>query len=102
MRFKDWLLSEIGDGGATTSWMHGGIQDIPGSGLNTNLPVQSKISTKDGSDKLAKDDDKVDPGKLFGFKSRADRNRTKERESGWIDKNKRRIPMTVIPSDIMY
>lgn len=94
MRFKQWLIQieGMGGGGAATSMMHGGISGLPGSALNTNMPVQSKISTKDGCDKMQPDgaDDKIDPDKLFNFRSHGDKKAAAERRSQWIDMNRRR------------
>ncbi len=105
MRFKEWFLKSEAIGGAATSIMHGGIQDLPTSRLNINLPVQSKISCKDGSDKVPPDaaDAKRRPDDVFGFRSPEDRNRAKERASQWIDMNRRRVGRFVtVPPDTIY
>jgi hypothetical protein len=101
MRFKEWLESI---GGAATSIMHGGLQDLPGSRLNINLPVRSKISTKDGCDKAEPDaaDGKMKPDAVFGFRSPEDRNASAERAARWIDKNRKRVHTTRIPPDTIY
>jgi hypothetical protein len=101
MGFKAWLES---NGGAATSIMHGGLQDMPGERLNMNLPVASKISTKDGSDKIQPDDADglKKPDSIFGFRSPQDKKRTIERGSKYIDMNKKRVPMERIPPDTIY
>lgn len=101
MRFKAWLES---NGGAATSIMHGGVQDLPGERLNYNLPVRSKISTKDGSDRAGTDDadGRKGPDSVFGFRSPEDRKASAERRANYIDKNRKRIPMERIPPDTIY
>lgn len=100
MTFKQWFENN----GATTSLMHGGIQDLPGERLNTNYPVQSKYATKDGSSKVGFDvaDGKTAPDKKFGFTSREDKIKSIERKSKYIDKDRKSIPMEIIPPDIIY
>jgi hypothetical protein len=104
MRFKDWFLNNediAATGSVAASSMSGGIQDVPGDLLNTNLPVQSKISTKDGSSKPTPDaaDRQRSAEKTFGFKSQADKNASRERQANWIDKNRRMVRVTNIPPD---
>jgi hypothetical protein len=84
--------------------MHGGLQDMPTARLNLNLPVQSKISTKDGSSKTPLDhaDGLKKPDDVFGFKSPEDKIRTRERHAQYIDRNRKMVPMTRIPPDIIY
>lgn len=94
MKFKQWL-QEIG-----TPLAHGGIQDFPGEELNTNLPVQSKLSTKDGSSKLTNGPD-ANADRAFGFKSR-DKKGSPESRAKIIHRDKRGIPMERIPPDIVY
>lgn len=91
-------------GGAATSGMHGGIQNIPGEFLNTNLPVRSKISTSDGVPSNYPPTGKKikDPDKSFGFKTRKSKKDSKERRSKTIDKKGRRVPITSIPPDVVY
>lgn len=98
MRFKDWL--EVS--GVATSLLHGGIQDLPGERLNTNFPVRSKISTKDGSDQTAADDLSPSPERVFGINKPKDHNARSERGAQYIDKNKRKAPMEIVPPDIIY
>lgn len=102
MRFKQWLHAEAE--GAATTMMHGGIQDVPGAQLNLNLPVRSKISTKDGSDAEPPDaaDEARPPEQTFGFRSPSDRNASRERAAQWIDKGRRRARFVTIPPDTIY
>lgn len=105
MRFKQWLLQSESSGGAATSIMHGGLQDNPYATLNMNLPVQSKIMTKDGSDKVPDDPfemgDWKKPDKLFKL-SPTDKLRSRERPSQWIDKSRRRARFVTVPPDTIY
>ena len=94
MRFRDWFLSEdVYDGG--------NLQNFPGQNLNTGLPVASKISTKDGSDKIRPDaaDGQKNPDAVFGFRSPMDKNRTRERRPNWIDTDRRRAPVSSAPPE---
>lgn len=104
MRFKDWFLSNediVAVGSVSASSMSGGMQDAPGDMLNMNLPVQSKISTKDGSSKLPRDsaDSMRSAEKTFGIRSQADKKASLERQANWIDKNRRMVRFTNIPPD---
>lgn len=92
MRFKQWLEM------AGSPVMHGGIEQIPGGNLNLNMPVASKISTKDGTSGVGPDsyDDKIKPDKLF----KLGRNADVERRSQWIDTaRKRNGRMVTVPPD---
>lgn len=97
MRFKQWLEFETG----TIATGSAGMQDFPGSNLNTNYPVLSKISCKDGSSK-SPEDDTPSPDKVFGFRSPSDKKATTKRSSQWINKNSRPVPISTIPPDIIY
>lgn len=80
------------------------IQNHPGDNLNSNLPVLSKISCKDGSSKQPMDgaDNMISPDKIFGFQSPSDKKDSRKRGTQWINKNSRRAPITTIPPDIIY
>ena len=99
MRFKEFLkLEMLGSPGNS-------VQDRPGANLNTALPVQSKISTKDGSDAPVPDaaDGKIKPDDLFHFRSSADKKAAAKRSQQWIDNNRKTAGRTVtIPPDIIY
>jgi hypothetical protein len=100
MRFKDWLLSEYGGGGgAATSIMHGGIQDIPGEKTHADFPVRSKYVTPDAKSDTT-DQPKPRPeekaAKKFGFDDPSDKEEARERLASWIDKRKRSTPLRVL------
>ncbi len=101
MRFKQWLEFQ---NGTTSLSAQSGVQNFPGANLNTNLPVRSKISCKDGSDEQPLDsaDKGPSPDNLFGFKSPTDKNAANKRKTDWINKNSRRALVTTIPPDITY
>jgi hypothetical protein len=104
MRFKDWFHKEEYGGIASGEMLQGGRSDLPAARLNTNMPVQSKLSCKDGSDKPEPDayDDKVKPDQLFHFRSPADKNATRERQSQWIDRSRRKARFVSVPPDTIY
>lgn len=95
MKFKQWL--EFDSGLATAA--NGSDQLFPGSNLNDKLPVQSRISCKDGSDKIPRGPDHIPPGKLFGFRTPTDKKATDKRSSEYINTNSRRAAITTIPPD---
>ena len=97
MRFRDWLFEYGGGLGATTSIMHGGLDDPAGKD-NTNIGVRSKLN---GPAQPA-DSEQMEPSpdKTFGFNRFLDRKRSKERGSKRINKQKR--PMRNDVSDIIY
>lgn len=102
MKFKEWLYQEFESGVFVKG--NGNTQDFPGANLNTGMPVASKISTKDGSDKEPPDsmDGKTPPDTVFGFRSPSDKKATNKRRSQWLNTNSRRAPITTIPPDIIY
>lgn len=105
MRFKDWFQLEYSGGTAVADMLSGGRTELPVANNNANLTgVQSKYVTKDGSDKLQPDGfaGKIKPDNLFHFKTRRDKNDTKERRSQWIDKNGKRAQFSKIPPDTIY
>ena len=96
MKFKQCL--EFDSGLATAA--NGSDQLFPGSNLNDKLPVQSRISCKDGSDKITRDPiSHIPPGKLFGFRTPTDKKVTDKTSSQYINTNSRRAAITTIPPD---
>lgn len=74
MKFKKWFLH-------IETYPTGGEEDYPGQNLNSNLPVQSKYATKNGSSKISLDaaDKLKKPDKIFGFYPPQDLNKSQER-----------------------
>ena len=89
MKFKIWLQKESVVG---TSVLNGGVGESPTDSINVGLPVRSKISCGDGSppkeEKITKK-----PSDIFGFHSRKDKRKTRERSAMTIDMG-RRFPVT--------
>lgn len=79
----------------------GGPLGPPSANTNTGLPVRSKISTNNGSDKF-EPEAAVNPDDLFGFKGTTSKNRTRERRASFIDRDSKRVPRERIPPDIIY
>lgn len=111
MTFKDWIISEravasgqsAGGPEATVSHaaryremataMHGGIQGLPGSNINNNMPVRSKISS---TDQVKEPPDMEEtPEKMFGFKQWLDKKRARESGQKDIHKKRQGSPMRV-------
>jgi len=99
MRFKQWIMQEIGD--APVPMYLGGVMDHPANYTNSNLPVRSKYVTKDNSPE-SELKPKVKPDNLFGFRDTNSKNQAKERRSQYIDKGKQKVSITRIPPDIIY
>jgi hypothetical protein len=101
MRFKQWFL-EFNSGAATSG--NGSMQAFPGSNLNTQLPVKSNISCKDGSSKEPLDtmNGKPSPDKVFGFRSPSDRKDSDKRRAQWINNNSKRVPIMSMPPDVIH
>lgn len=90
-KYEAYINEYGGGGGAATSAMHGGIQDLPGSTINNGMPVRSRIMATDRvKEKKKGDKDGEDtPEEMYGFKNWLDKKRS--RESGQKDiHNKRR------------
>ena len=91
MRFKDWIMSEVGMGG--TSMAFGGATLGAQTANNSTMPygVRSKYVTKDTNEKddFDKGKVKVDPKTSFGFQ----RPTNNKPSSDFIDKNRKSVPM---------
>lgn len=87
MRFKEWFA---------------GLVDYPGAAsTNSNLPVRSKYTANDGP--VGTDSaDGAEPDKAFGFTSPEAKKASRERQSKWIDRKRKRVPMERIPPDTIY
>lgn len=92
-KYESYMAEYGGGGGAATSAMHGGIQDLPGSNLNNNMPVRSKISATDQVKEAP--DMEESPEKLFGFKKWLDKKRARESGQRDIHKKRQGAPMRV-------
>jgi hypothetical protein len=99
---------------ANETIMHGGIQMLPGQGINTGLPVRSKTVATDGhkmnrdnckfdnprkckKDKEGNNPEKPEEGapEKFGFRRPEDKEEDKERMKSWIHKKERSTPIRV-------
>jgi hypothetical protein len=98
MGFREWFFEYGGGLGATTSIMHGGMDDPFGKD-NTNMPVKSKY-VGDGGQKT---DEPMTPSpdRKFGFGKFLSRKHSKERGTKRINKVQKR-PMRNDVSDIIY
>lgn len=89
-RYESYLAEYGGGGGAATSAMHGGIQDMPGSTVNYNMPVKSKIMA---TSPTKENEPEKDPDEMFGIRGRK---RRKERRRNYIDtRRKAGVPMDI-------
>lgn len=96
MRFKQWFFESV----VGTSVLHGGIGEAPNDGINIGFPVRSKTSCQDGSPPSEKKISKS-PESVFGFRKKADKKKSGEREATSIDKE--RFPLSDIkPSSIGF
>jgi hypothetical protein len=96
MRFKKWFFESV----VGTSVLHGGIGEAPNDGVNIGLPVRSKTSCQDGSPPHEEENGKS-PEDVFGFRTKLDKKRSKERKATSIDKA--RFPLSgVKPSSIGF
>lgn len=96
MRFKQWLFESV----VGTSVLHGGIGEAPNDGVNIGLPVRSKTSCQDGSPPREKKSEKS-PESIFGFKTKLDKKRSRERKAISIDRE--RFPLNgTKPSSIGF
>lgn len=77
MKFKKWLKNEM----VGTAVLHGGIGESPGENINSNMPVRSRFSTMDAS---SKDDEDLNPERVFGFRKKDRKKRDRSTQFGHL------------------
>lgn len=97
MRFKQWWSESVG-----TAVLHGGIGEAPNDGVNIGFPVRSKTSCVDGSPPEQEEKTEKSPERVFGFLSKKDKDRTKERETQVLNRKGRFFTVDVKPSSIGF
>ena len=99
MGFREWLFEYGGGLGATTSIMHGGMDDPFVKG-NTNMPVRSKY-IGDAGQKTDSEPMQPSPDSTFGYGKFLSRKHSKEKGRKPINRVQKR-PMRNDVSDIIY
>jgi len=96
-KYESYMIEYGGGGGAATTAMHGGIQEVPGININNMPGIKSRISANDNIKEKRKGDgdNEETPEEMYGFKSWLDKKRAKESGAKDIHKKRMGAPMRV-------